>query len=142
MPGGCEVANDFRQFRFRPQHRLLQAAQFTGIFGQRRVLRGSLFDLHYGSEVSGAVQVVSERSGPRLGLVIPKRNAALSVTRNHCKRVARELFRQQRAELPALDLVLRLARPLKSANGSKASRESLGSQLREDFDKLLKRLPR
>jgi ribonuclease P protein component len=139
LPGGCEVANEFR---FRPQHRLLQAAQYTGIFGQRRVLRGSLFDLHYGYEASGTAQAGAERSGPRLGLVIPKRNAALSVTRNHCKRVARELFRQQRAQLPALDLVLRLARPLKSANGSTASRELLGPLLREDFDKLLKRLPR
>ncbi len=126
-----------KEFRFRPQYRLLQAAEYTGIFGQRRVLRGTLFDLHYGPNASATLP-----TGARLGLVIPKRNASLSVTRNHCKRVARELFRQQRAELPALDLVLRLARPLKSANGSTASRESLGSLLREDFDKLLKRLPR
>ena len=125
------------EFRFRPQYRLLQAAEYTGIFGQRRVLRGSLFDLHYGTNASANVP-----PSARLGLVIPKRNAALSVTRNHCKRVARELFRQQRAELPALDLVLRLAKPLKSATGSTASRELLGPLLREDFKKLLKRLPR
>jgi ribonuclease P protein component len=134
------VADESREFRFRPQHRLLQAAQYTGVFGQRRVLRGSLFDLHYSSEASA--KGAGTQLGPRLGLVIPKRNAALSVTRNHCKRIARELFRQQRAELPALDLVLRLARPLKSANGSSASQALLGSLLREDFDKLLKRLPR
>ena len=130
----AKLANEFR---FRPQHRLLQAAEYTGIFGQRRVVRGTLFDLHYGSAVSATAQ-----TSARLGLVIPKRNAALSVTRNHCKRVARELFRQQRAELPALDLVLRLAKPLKSATGSTATRELLGPHLREDFDKLLKRLPR
>jgi len=134
LPAGCEVANEFR---FRPQYRLLQAAEYTGIFGQRRVLRGSLFDLHYGTNSS-----VTLPPGARLGLVIPKRNAALSVTRNHCKRVARELFRQQRAELPALDLVLRLAKPLKSANGSTSSRELLGPLLREDFKNLLMRLPR
>ena len=133
------------EFRFRRQYRLLQAAEYTGIFGQRCVLRGNLFDLHYGSVASTTVppSVAGPLPlGPRLGLVIPKRNAALSVTRNHCKRVARELFRQQRAELPALDLVLRLAKPLKSVNGSKASRESLAPLLREDFNKLLKRLPR
>lgn len=126
-----------KEFRFRPQYRLLQASEYTGIFGQRRVLRGTLFDLHYGTAVSATAS-----ASARLGLVIPKRNAALSVTRNHCKRVARELFRQQRAQLPALDLVLRLAKPLKSADGSTTSRETLAPLLREDFEKLLKRLPR
>ena len=119
------------ELRFRPQHRLLQTAEYTGIFGQRRVLRGALLDLHFGPGATGTA---------RLGLVIPKRNAALSVTRNHCKRVARELFRHRRAELPALDLVLRLARPVKST--SREFRESFGPALREDFEKLLKRLPR
>lgn len=116
------------EFRFRPQHRLLSAAEYTGTFGQRRVLRGVLLDLHFGPGAAGTA---------RLGLVIPKRNAALSVTRNYCKRVARELFRQRRATLPVLNLVLRLARPLKGLE-----HDSLGPALREDFDKLLKRLPR
>jgi ribonuclease P protein component len=116
------------EFRFRPQHRLLQSAEYTTVFGQRRVLRGSLLDLHFGPSASGGV---------RLGLVIPKRNAALSVTRNYCKRVARDLFRHRRAELPAFDLILRLARPTKSI-----SREALGAALQEDFEKLLRRLPR
>lgn len=119
------------EFCFRPRHRLLQTAEYTGVFGQRRVLRGALLDLHF---KPGATE------SARLGLVIPKRNAALSVTRNYCKRVAREFFRQRRAGLPALDLVLRLARPVKST--SRELRDSLGPALREDFDKLLKRLPR
>ena len=121
-------------FRFRPQHRLLLTAEYTGIFGQRRVLRGSLLDLHYGSAPNTKS---TTRLGVRLGIVVPKRNAALSVTRNYCKRVAREIFRHRRAELPALDLILRLAKPTKTM-----SRESLGSLLRDDFDKLLARLPK
>lgn len=122
------------EFCFRRQQRLLQSAEYTGVFGQRRVLRGALLDLHYGPSISGTA---------RLGLVIPKRNAALSVTRNYCKRIARELFRQEYAKLPALDLVLRLARPTKGIHGIDGKpRESLGPLLREDFDKLLKRLPR
>ncbi len=44
----------------------------------------------------------------RLGLVIAKRFAAKSVTRNAIKRVIREAFRQKRHELPARDLVFRL----------------------------------
>lgn len=119
------------ELRFRPQHRLLQTAEYTGIFSQRRVLRGALLDLYFRP---GTAETA------RLGLVIPKRNAALSVTRNHCKRVARELFRLRRAELPALDMVLRLARPLKATG--REFRESFGSALRTDFEKLLSRLPR
>ncbi len=90
-----------------------------------------MFDLHFGA----TAPVVGDTA--RLGVVIPKRNAALSVTRNYCKRVARELFRHRRADLPPLDLVLRLARSTKSMD-----RTSLGPVLRDDFDKLLKRLPR
>lgn len=119
------------ELRFRPQHRLLQTAEYTGIFSQRRVLRGALLDLYFRP---GTAETA------RLGLVIPKRNAALSVTRNHCKRVARELFRLRRAELPALDMVLRLARPLKATG--REFRESFGPALRTDFEKLLSRLPR
>ena len=104
-----------------------QEAEYKGVFAQRRVLRGALLDLHFGPTTAGSA---------RLGVVVPKRNAALSVTRNYCKRVAREIFRQRRTELPALNLVLRLAKSTKAM-----SRESLANTLREDFDKLLKRLP-
>ncbi len=49
---------------------------------------------------------------PRLGLVIPKKLARRAVLRNAIKRQAREAFRLRRTNLPALDLVLRLARPV------------------------------
>lgn len=48
----------------------------------------------------------------RLGLVIPKRFAALAVTRNAIKRVLRETFRHYRADLPPGDMVFRLVAPL------------------------------
>ena len=115
------------EFSFRPEHRLRQEAEYKGVFAKRRVLRGAFLDLHFGPNTSG---------GARLGVVIPKRNAALSATRNYCKRVARELFRHRRAELPALNLVLRLAKSTKTM-----SRESLAPALRDDFEQLLKRLP-
>ena len=50
--------------------------------------------------------------GPRLGLVIPKRQAKTAVLRNAIKRQARELFRR-RTDLPAMDAVLRLAQPVR-----------------------------
>ena len=116
------------EFRFRPCHRLLQEAEYGGVFKQRRVIRGALLDLHFAPGATASA---------RLGLVVPKRNAALAVTRNRCKRVARELFRHRRAELPALDLILRLAKPTKAID-----REAIGPLLRDEFDKLLRRLPR
>lgn len=121
----CAVANEFRFCR---AHRLLRTAEYSEVFGKRRVLRGELLDLHFSPAAAGSA---------RLGLVMPKRNAALAVTRNRCKRIVREIFRERRAELPAFNLVLRLAKSTKAI-----AREALASVVREDFDKLLRRLPR
>jgi len=49
-------------------------------------------------------------AGPRLGLVIAKRFLPLAVQRNRVKRLVREGFRCSRSELPAIDIIVRLAR--------------------------------
>lgn len=76
---------------------------YAEVFAARRVLRGARFALHY--RLNGL-------SNARLGLVIPKKQARAAVLRNAVKRQVRELFRQRRAGLPAVDLILRLAQPL------------------------------
>lgn len=116
------------EFRFRRAHRLQRTAEYAAVFNQRHVIRGALLDLHFAPATAGSA---------RLGLVIPKRNAALAVTRNKCKRAARELFRQRRAELPGLDLILRLAKPTKAIDS-----DALVLAVRQDFEQLLRRLPR
>lgn len=55
---------------------------------------------------------INDRSVARLGLVVPKKQAHTAVLRNAIKRQAREAFRLRLAGLPALDLVLRLSRPV------------------------------
>jgi len=45
-----------------------------------------------------------------LGLVIAKRFLPLAVQRNRVKRLVREGFRRSRSELPAIDIIVRLAR--------------------------------
>lgn len=70
----------------------------------------------------------------RLGMVIPKRNVRLSVVRNRLKRLTRDVFRQRRAQLPAVDLVFRLARM--PASGMPDT-----SVLRAEIETLLGRLP-
>jgi ribonuclease P protein component len=89
-------------FGYGRQQRLLKPVEYAEAFAARRVLRGKRFALHYRA---------NGRTEPRLGLVIPKKQARRAVLRNAIKRQAREVFRKQKAALPALDLVLRLAQP-------------------------------
>ena len=64
-----------------------------------------------------------------------KKLARFAVQRNLLKRLARETFRHVRCELPAYDLVLRLAR-LPGDNLEAAARKAL----RNDIEQLLTRL--
>lgn len=112
-------------FGFGRPCRLLTAAQYAEVFSARQVLRGGHFALHYRH---------NGLQGARLGLVIPKKQARSAVLRNAVKRQARELFRQRRATLPAVDLVLRLAKPIgaqaaEPAHGCAAWREEIGALL-------------
>ncbi len=62
-----------------------------------------------GAVPEGAVSApAATPEGARLGLVIAKRYAPLSVSRNALRRVLREAFRHVRTELPARDYVVRL----------------------------------
>ncbi|MGK0442524.1 MAG: ribonuclease P protein component [Pseudohongiellaceae bacterium] len=45
-------------------------------------------------------------SHPRLGLVIAKKNVRLAAQRNRVKRIIRESFRLNQANIPALDIVI------------------------------------
>lgn len=114
-------------FGFPANLRLHSAKEFDAVFRYRRVSRGQLFDLHY-RPGNGAA--------PRLGLVIAKKLARHATWRNAIKRVGREAFRQARGGLPALDLVLRLARPVAAMDGAAKA------LWRADIDKLLAGLPR
>jgi ribonuclease P protein component len=105
--------------------RLHTTAEFSAVFSHRRVIRGERFDLHYRP---------GEAGHPRLGLVIAKKLARRAVLRNLLKRLGREAFRYSRANLPACDLVLRLAKPVAAIN--RASRRLL----RAEIDALLQRL--
>lgn len=86
---------------FRPEHRLLQAAEF------KRVFDHASCKVHQPAFLLLAVPV-SDTS--RLGLVIAKRKIRRAHERNRVKRLARESFRHHRLSLPALDIVL-MAKP-------------------------------
>ena len=61
----------------------------------------------------------------RLGLAISKRHCKLAVGRNRIKRVVRESFRQQQANLGGLDIVI-LNQPAATRASNKALFDSLG----------------
>jgi ribonuclease P protein component len=88
---------------FLRSYRLTQADAYTSVFAFRHALRGAHFLLHYGE-----CRPPDSGASARLGLVMGKKFMRRAVGRNCLKRLAREAFRQARAQLPARDLVLRL----------------------------------
>jgi ribonuclease P protein component len=110
------------ELSFRPAYRLHKTDEYSSVFAFRRSLRGRYFGLAYRPNQLGSA---------RLGLVIGKKQAKLAFTRNLIKRQAREAFRHARADLPTLDLVLRLTAP-----ASQLSRR----EIRADIEALLARL--
>lgn len=105
---------------FRAVHRLLKTDEFSSVFAFRRSFRGGPFQLLY---------CENGRESARLGIVVGKKFAPLSVTRNRIKRLAREAFRHVRGELPACDVVIRLS-----------ARLADGVEVRSELDRLLRRL--
>ncbi len=94
-----------------------------------RVARGDLFVLN----TPGTIAQPGEASA-RLGLVIAKRFAPHAVTRNTIKRVLREAFRHQAAQLPARDYVFRL-----HSRVAEVSLTQLRRQVRQEADRLLRK---
>lgn len=91
---------------FQKSRRLRRASEFEAVFAARpwRCVTTHL-----------SLSCLTRPHGTaRLGLVIGRRAAKLSVVRNRVKRVLREAFRAQALQLPAMDCVVRAHRPLPS----------------------------
>ena len=88
---------------FPKSYRLTKTDDFSSVFSFRKTIRGSSFLLHYRPR-DGESEAVA-----RLGLVVAKRFLRRSVDRNLLRRLVREVFRKQHADLPARDLIVRLA---------------------------------
>jgi ribonuclease P protein component len=70
---------------------------------------------------------------PRFGIIVSKKAARQAVSRNRIKRVARDLFRHERVNLPNMDLVF-IART--------GSEQVTNEELRVCIKKMLNQLPR
>ena len=102
--------------------------EFSSVFSFRKAIRGPLFLLHYRPRTEGFPGCV------RLGLVVAKRLLRRSVDRNLVRRLAREAFRIRRQDLPAYDLIVRLA----TKPSLPIDRRALTGEIHKLLDKLPK----
>jgi ribonuclease P protein component len=81
---------------------LRASAEFQAVFGEGKRVSGTYLRLQ--------ARLHADAELARLGLTVSKRVSKLAVVRNRLRRVLREVFRQQRATLPAGDYML-IAKP-------------------------------
>jgi ribonuclease P protein component len=115
--------------RFPKAARLLKTDEFSSVFRLRPWSRSAHFVL-YGRPTGKPA---------RLGLVIAKKFAPRSVTRNLLRRLAREAFRLNRAELDGFDILLRLHAKFDRKAWPSGASGALRSVCRAEIDQLIGR---
>ena len=114
-----EGSHDFARVR-----RIVKTDEFSSVFRLRPTQKSAHFVLY---------TCPNNLPHARLGVVVAKRFAPRAVTRNTIKRVTRELFRT--TGLPAIDCVVRLAKPVNTKQGP-ATTAKLKTALREELTRL------
>lgn len=113
---------------FRRRQRLLDGADFRRVFQQSDPPRSSDAYLTLLARPDNGL------GWPRLGLAIGRKVTLRAVGRNRIKRLARESFRAEQADLPPLDIVV-LARPAAAA----ADNATLWASLARNWKRLRQR---
>lgn len=111
---------------FPKYYRLTKTDEYSSVFGFRKTLKSPHFLLHY------RLQTADDVVGARLGLVVAKRLLRRSVDRNLIRRLVRESFRKMRMQLPARDLIVRLA-----AKPEPIDRQILASEIQGLLGKMI-----
>ena len=93
--------------------RLRQAPEFKRVFAKGRRQHDGFFTL---------VVLANDLGQARIGLTVSRRAARLAVQRNRIKRLIRESFRQQRIDLPAVDIVIMAKHSVVEADNQKLLR--------------------
>jgi ribonuclease P protein component len=120
------------QAAFPKAARLLKTDEFSSVFRLRPWRRSPHFVM-YARPTGNAA---------RLGLVIGKKFAPRAVTRNLVKRIAREAFRQRRAEFGGWDVLLRLHTKFDRKAMPAAASGSLKTLCRDEIMSLLDKAAR
>ncbi|NRR33312.1 ribonuclease P protein component [Oxalobacteraceae bacterium] len=114
-----EGSHDFARVR-----RIVKTDEFSSVFRLRPTQKTAHFVLY---------TRLNQLPHARLGVVVAKRFAPRAATRNTIKRITRELFRV--TGLPAIDCVVRLAKPVNSKSGP-ATTTALKAALRVELSRL------
>ncbi|AZZ95368.1 ribonuclease P protein component [Hahella sp. KA22] len=85
-------------YEFPRSLRLLKPGDFRNVFNDARFKAG-----HPGLLL---LAIPNQLPHPRVGLVIAKKNIKLATGRNRVRRLIREAFRLQQANLPSVDIVV------------------------------------
>ena len=104
--------------------RVRTKAEYTCVFSRRQRFYGRFCVLYYRA---------NELNHFRLGVIISKRNVRHAVLRNRFKRQARETFRLQQRDLPALDIVI-----VAKSGAGQASKGELRQCLKELTKQLIR----
>lgn len=111
-------------FRFPRAARMLKPGDFARLRQASRRVGSRFFSAEYRT---------TDDTAARLGLAVSRRVSKRAVQRNRLKRLVRESFRRQRAELAPMDILV-IARS--------AAVVTPGSELLADLELLWRRLPR
>ena len=109
-------------FKFPSELRLLKTDDFSSVFNFRKRIAGPTLVIHYRNNA---------QQSARLGLVVSKKIAKLSVDRNYMRRVLRELFRRNKLNFNNVDLVIRPQKPFSPKNYN---------EIVQEFDMLITKL--
>jgi ribonuclease P protein component len=102
------------KFSFPRASRLGGRHAFASVFAYKRSVAGRFFQVY---------AKPNNRADSRLGITVNKRYIPQATARNFCKRLAREIFRTQRATLSGVDLVVRARSVVLSASSAQARAE-------------------
>ena len=108
--------------KFPSELRILKTDDFSSVFNFRKRISGLTLVIHYRH---------NDHLHARLGLVVSKKIAKLSVNRNYMRRVLRELFRRNLTNISNVDLVIRPQKPFSAKNYN---------QIAQEFDMLISKL--
>jgi ribonuclease P protein component len=100
-------------YRFQPQLRLINAAQFKSVFNNPVKSTDRYFTL---------LAANNSQDHPRLGLAITKKIIKKAVRRNAIKRAVRESFRMQQHNIQTIDVVVLARKDALDASSSALSK--------------------
>ncbi|MES2181056.1 MAG: ribonuclease P protein component [Pseudomonadota bacterium] len=109
-------------FRFTKPTKLIKTDEFSSVFNFRKRISTQHLAIHYQPNML---------QHARLGLVVGKKTAKSSVSRNYMRRVLREFFRLNQHEICHVDLVVRVQKQFE--------KKAFG-QLRLEFDTLIAKI--